>query len=267
LFQVKELTVQFGGLTAVDRVSFEVERNQILSIIGPNGAGKTTIFSAITGFCHGCEGSIRFKKEELNGLKPHEIAKRGITRTFQKTNVFRDMTVLENVVTASNRLFRSGYWGILFNSPLVRKEERKRTERAIEILRMCGIEHRCNDLAQNLSYGEGRLLEIGIALAVEPELLLFDEPAAGLNPVETQNLVVFIRKLKDLGHTILLVEHDMSVVMTISDHILVVNFGKKIAEGLPQEISENQEVIQAYLGTKSFQNRRARRFPSVKGEA
>lgn len=252
MLQVKDLTVQFGGLTAVDKVSFEVMRHQIVSLIGPNGAGKTTCFNAITGFCHVSHGDVFLGGDTLTGLMPHQIAKRKISRTFQKTTIFDTVSVLENVITASHLSFRSGFWQILFSLPSVKKEERALEERALEILDLCGLGEKADTLAQNLSYGEGRLLEIAIALAVEPEVLLLDEPAAGLNPSETQEMVALIKKIRDVGNTVLLVEHDMSLVMSISDHIEVINFGRKIASGAPEEIANNPEVIEAYLGTKDL---------------
>ncbi len=246
------ITVEFGGLVAVNEVSFHVKPGEIHTIIGPNGAGKTTIFNAITGFCPLSRGRLIFKGEEVTGLRPYEIAGRRIARTFQRTNVFQELTVLENVITASNRTFQSGFWRILVNSPLVRREEKEHREKAAELLKLCGIAGRRNEISRNLSYGDGRHLEIAIALAVEPELILLDEPAAGLNPVETRNLTVLIKKIRDIGYTIMLVEHDMKLVMEISDYIDVINFGKTIARGLPKEVADNEEVIEAYLGKNSF---------------
>jgi branched-chain amino acid transport system ATP-binding protein len=257
MLQVKDLTVQFGGLTAVDNVSFEVPRHQIVSLIGPNGAGKTTCFNAITGFCHVTHGQVLLKDEDLTGLIPHQIAKRKISRTFQKTTVFESVTVLENVITASHLSFKSGFWKILLGTASVKKEEQIQKERALGILDLCGLGHRVGTLAQNLSYGEGRLLEIAIALAVEPEVLLLDEPAAGLNPAETQEMITLIKKIRDVGNTVLLVEHDMSLVMSISDHIEVINFGRKIARGKPEEIANNEVVIEAYLGSKDLHKRKS----------
>ncbi|PIE68060.1 MAG: ABC transporter ATP-binding protein [Deltaproteobacteria bacterium] len=252
MLQVKDLTVQFGGLTAVDHVSFEVKRNQIVSLIGPNGAGKTTCFNAITGFCHVTHGEVSLSGEPLTGLMPHQIAKKKISRTFQKTTVFDTISVLENLVTASHLSFRSGFWQILFSLPSVKKEERAFRKHGMEILELCGLADKAHTVAQNLSYGEGRLLEIAIALAVKPDVLLLDEPAAGLNPSETQEMIALIKKIRDVGNTVLLVEHDMSLVMSISDHIEVINFGKKIASGSPDEIAANPEVIEAYLGTRDL---------------
>lgn len=253
MLAVEGITVEFGGLVAVNEVSFHVKPGEIHSIIGPNGAGKTTIFNAITGFCPLSRGRLIFKGEDVTGFRPHEIAGRRLARTFQRTNVFQELTVLENVITASNLSYKSGFWRILVNSPLVRKEENKHREKAGEILELCGIAGRSDEISKNLSYGEGRHLEIAIALAVEPKLILLDEPAAGLNPVETRRLTALIKKIRDTGYTILLVEHDMSLVMEISDFIDVINFGKTIARGLPEEVANNEEVIEAYLGKSIFQ--------------
>ena len=254
MLEVRNLTIQFGGLTAVDEVSFEVKDNQIISLIGPNGAGKTTCFNAITGFCDVTKGDILFNGKNITGFKPHQVAAQKIARTFQKTTVFEGMTVRENVITASHRLFESGLWKIILSSNMVKKEEKKFGDRADEIIGICGLVDHSETLAENLSYGDGRLLEIAIALAVEPELLLLDEPAAGLNPTETQTMIALIQKIRDIGNTILLVEHDMHLVMSISDHVEVINFGKKIASGKPEEIVKNEEVIEAYLGRRRLRN-------------
>ena len=254
MLEVRNLTIQFGGLKAVDEVSFGVKDNQIVSLIGPNGAGKTTCFNAITGFCDVTEGDVLFNGKKITGFKPHQVAAQKIARTFQKTTIFEGMTVRENVITASHRLFESGFWKIVLSSKMVKQEEKKMGDRADEIIEICGLGARCETLAENLSYGEGRLLEIAIALAVEPELLLLDEPAAGLNPTETHTMMALIQKIREIGNTILLVEHDMHLVMSISDQVEVINFGKKIASGKPQEIVKNEEVIEAYLGSRRVRN-------------
>jgi len=248
------LTIQFGGLKAVDDVSFKVKDNQIVSLIGPNGAGKTTCFNAITGFCDVTQGEILFKGDPITGLPPHQIAANKIARTFQKTTIFEGMSVRENVITASHRLFKSSFWKIVLSSAMVKEEEAKYANRADDILGICGLHARSDTLAENLSYGEGRLLEIAIALATEPELLLLDEPAAGLNPTETHTMMSLINKIREIGHTILLVEHDMQLVMRVSDQVEVINFGKKLASGKPEEIVKNEEVIEAYLGKRRLRN-------------
>jgi branched-chain amino acid transport system ATP-binding protein len=249
LLQIENLTICFGGLIAVDDVSFGVKKNEILGLIGPNGAGKTTVFNAITGFCPAIQGRVLFKGESIIGLKPHEVAKKGILRTFQRTNIFHEMTTLENVITAADRAFKCGFWRILLNSASVREEERIQRDRALAILAFCGINKHSGSFVKNLSYGDQRLVGIAIALAAGPEVLLLDEPAAGLNPVETQKLMDLITRISHDEKTIVLVEHDMSLVMGISDRIEVLNFGRKIAEGLPKEIAEDAGVIKAYLGT------------------
>jgi branched-chain amino acid transport system ATP-binding protein len=256
LLEVQNLTIQFGGLMAVDKVSFDVKDNQIVSLIGPNGAGKTTCFNAITGFCDITNGDIVFNGKKITGFKPHQVAGQKIARTFQKTTIFEGMTVRENVITASHRLFESGFWKIILSANMVKKEEKKFASRADEIIGVCGLGDRSETLSENLSYGEGRLLEIAIALAVDPELLLLDEPAAGLNPTETQTMMALIQKIREIGNTILLVEHDMHLVMSISDHVEVINFGKKIASGKPEEIVKNEEVIEAYLGSRRNQTKK-----------
>lgn len=248
------MTVRFGGLVAVDSVTFSVNENEIVSIIGPNGAGKTTIFNAITGFCPVYGGQVIFKSDNLVGLPTHKVARKGVVRTFQKTNVFGELTVLENVVISSNRLFRSGFWRILINTPLVKQEEKARRERAIEILDLFDLIHRKDELVENLSYGEQRVAAIAIAMGVEPQLLLLDEPTAGLNPVETQKVMKVITRVRDAGYTIVLVEHDMTLVMSISDRVEAINFGRQIASGLPKEVAENEAVIEAYLGSRSFRD-------------
>jgi len=263
LFEIKGLTVVFGGLVAVNDVSFEVRKNEIVSLIGPNGAGKTTIFNAITGFCHVSKGHVVFKGEDLTGFKPHEVAKKGITRTFQITHIFPELTVLDNVITAANQQFKSGFWDVLINSALVKNEEKVFREKALEILDVCGLMDRRDIEAKYIPYGEGRLLEIAIALATNPELLLLDEPACSLNPNETNVLMTLIKKLRDIGYTILLVEHDMKLVMNISDRIEVINFGLQIAKGTPKEIAENEKVIEAYLGSKNLREKRYRRPDAV----
>lgn len=247
-FDVKDLTVCFAGLTAVDHVSFQVNEKEILSLVGPNGAGKTTIFNALTGFGPFREGSAKFKGQEMLGLPPLEVAKRGMTRSFQKTHVFNGMTVLENIVTACNLHFQNGFWPVIFGKKAVREEEKKFHEQAMETLKFFSLDHLADHPADKLAYGDARFLEVAIAYATGSEFLLLDEPAAGLNPVETDRLMEIILNVNKIGKTILIIEHDMKMVMAMSSRIVVVNFGKKIAEGLPQEIATNQQVIEAYLG-------------------
>ncbi len=257
MLEVENLTVRFGGLVAVDNVTFSVDENQIVSIIGPNGAGKTTIFNAITGFCPVHDGRVIFQGEDIVGLRTHEVARKGVVRSFQLINVFGELSILENIIIGANRLYRSGFWRILVNSPLVRQEEKVHRERATEILDLFGFAHRKDELVENLPYGEQRVVEIAIALGAEPQLLLLDEPTAGLNPVETQRVMRVITRVRDAGFTIVLVEHDMTVVMSLSDHIEVISFGCQIASGLPKEVVENEAVIEAYLGSRNFRNQRS----------
>ena len=247
-FSTKDLTVQFGGLTAVDRLTFEIQQGEIMSLIGPNGAGKTTVFNAVTGFIKPSEGWIRFCGEDLTGRKPFQIAGHGVIRTFQQTKVFPTVTVEESIRMGAHKIAQTGLLSILVNSPQYRKKEERILERTQHILNFTGLTEKAGVLAKNLSYGEQRLLEIAVALAAEPKLLLCDEPVSGMNPEESRSTMELIRALRKQGITILIVEHDMNVVMDISDRIVVLNYGKKIAEGSPKEVSENREVIEAYLG-------------------
>ncbi len=247
-FSSKGLTVRFGGLTAVDHLSFEIQQGEIISLIGPNGAGKTTAFNAITGFIKPSDGSIRFFGQDLTGLKPFQIAEHGIIRTFQQTKVFPEVAVEESIRMGAHKIAEKGLMAILANTLRYQKKEKEILERAEQILTFTGLKEKASVLAKNLSYGEQRLLEIAVALAAEPKLLLCDEPVSGMNPEESRSTMELIRALRKQGITILLVEHDMNVVMDISDRIVVLNYGKKIAEGSPREVSENQEVIEAYLG-------------------
>jgi branched-chain amino acid transport system ATP-binding protein len=247
-FSSKGLTVRFGGLTAVDHLSFEIQQGEIISLIGPNGAGKTTAFNAITGFIKPSDGSIQFFGQDLTGLKPFQIAEHGIIRTFQQTKVFPEVAVEESIRMGAHKIAEKGLLAILANTLRYQKKEKEIVERAEQILTFTGLKEKASVLAKNLSYGEQRLLEIAVALAAEPKLLLCDEPVSGMNPEESRSTMELIRALRKQGITILLVEHDMNVVMDISDRIVVLNYGKKIAEGSPREVSENQEVIEAYLG-------------------
>ncbi len=232
----------------MDHLTFEIRKGEIISLIGPNGAGKTTAFNAVTGFIKPSQGSVRFRGEDVTGLKPFDMAAHGIVRTFQQTKVFPEITVEESVRMGAHKRAEKGLLAILANSLSYRRKERDILERTEHILAFTGLKPRASVLAKNLAYGEQRLLEIAVALAAEPKLLLFDEPVCGMNPEESRSTMELIRALRKQEITILLVEHDMSVVMDISDRIVVLNGGKKIAEGTPEEISRNDEVIQAYLG-------------------
>lgn len=252
MLEVINLRKSFGGLVAVDRVSFTIRRKEILSLIGPNGAGKTTLFNCISGLYSPEEGRILFgeKKEDLTKLKPHQVARLGISRTFQNIRLFANMTVAENVSVGQHTQTKEGICSALLRTQRFFEEERKIQTKTRHLLKFGQLLTKQNELAKNLPYGEQRKLEIIRALASAPTLLLLDEPAAGMNPQETFSLMSFIRKIRDeFEITVLLIEHDMKVVMNISERIVVLDYGKKIAEGKPEEIQKNQAVIGAYLGT------------------
>lgn len=232
----------------MNRVDFSIDSNKIVGLIGPNGAGKTTFFNIITGFYKPTSGSIWYKGQNITGYKPHQIAKLGISRTFQKTSLFPKLTVLQNIVIGHHVRTGSGVFSALFNTGSKRDEEKTTHEMALKIMDFMNMADKGDVLAKNLSYGDQRRLEIAIAMATDPELLLLDEPAAGMNPEEAHRLVDLIAKIRDKGITILLVDHNMKVVMGICEHIVVFDYGKKLAEGPPDEISQNGEVIKVYLG-------------------
>jgi branched-chain amino acid transport system ATP-binding protein len=249
LLEVRNLTKYFGGLAAVNNLSFEVNEREILGLIGPNGAGKSTLFNLITSYYKPSKGIIIFNGKNITNLKTHQIAQLGIVRTFQKTNVFMDMSVSKNINIAHHLKCKTSDWGkFIFNSK-ARKEEQEIIRNTDEIMESIGLLPYKSEQAKNLPHGLLRLLEIGIALAVEPKLILLDEPFTGMNPNETNKLIETVKSIQQKkGYTIILVEHNMPVVMEISDRIIVMNFGNKIAEERPIEILKNQMVIEAYIG-------------------
>jgi branched-chain amino acid transport system ATP-binding protein len=248
ILKVRRLGKSFGGLRAVNEFSFDVPEGSITALIGPNGAGKTTAFNMVTGVIPPTDGSIQFQDQELSGLRPDEISRAGIARTFQNIRLFDDQSVLDNVKVGLHGRLQTSVWGALFRTPLARAEEAEASRAAARYLDFVGLLSKINDEASSLAYGERRRLEIARALASGPKLLLLDEPAAGMNPQETVELIELIRKICAAGITVFLIEHDMKLVMEISDLIYVLDHGEEIAAGKPAEVRSNDKVIHAYLG-------------------
>ena len=248
MLTVDQVSVSFGGLAALRNVSFEAAREQVTSVIGPNGAGKTTLFNVITGFRKPTRGRVLFEQQPVSGLVPNAIARRGVVRTFQKTEVFPALSLLECVRMGRLCGRRFTVLEVLRGGADVRRFEREATARALELLAFVGLGGRERQLARALSYGEQRLLELAVCLAADPQLLLLDEPASGMNPEEAQHMAQLIARLRDSRVSVLLVEHNMALVMEISDRIVVLHHGEKIAEGRPDEVAANRDVIEAYLG-------------------
>ncbi|EON23561.1 MULTISPECIES: ABC transporter ATP-binding protein [Nocardioides] len=248
VLEIKDLTLKFGGLTALDEVTFHINEGEILGLIGPNGAGKTTCFNAVTGIYAPTSGDIVFEGSSIAGRKRYQIARLGIARTFQNIRLFKSMTALENVLVGADAQHSTGMASALFRLPKHRREERHGHDRAMEVLKFMGLHRNPDELAANLSYGDQRRLEIARAMATGPKLICLDEPAAGFNPAEKVQLMELIKRVRDEGYTVLLIEHDMKLVMGVTDRIVVLEFGRKIAEGKPSEIRDNPAVIAAYLG-------------------
>ncbi len=248
ILEVKNLDKYFGGLAAVNQLNFSVAESEILGLIGPNGAGKTTLFNVISGFFHPTNGKIFFRGVDITGLQTHEIVRLGLSRTFQASTLFMKISVLENVFTGYHLSYTTSRWKRLLRTPSALQEEASLRQAATEILQFMGLASLKEELAANLPHGHQRILGVCMALATHPKLLLLDEPMTGMNPIETETMIDLVRQIRDRGITVVLVEHDVKAVMNLCDRVVVLNYGRKIAEGLPGEIRENEDVVEAYLG-------------------
>jgi branched-chain amino acid transport system ATP-binding protein len=248
ILEVRSLTKNFGGLSAVRNFEMDVNRGEILGLIGPNGAGKTTVFNMLSGFCVPSKGTIFFKGNDITGLKPNKIAKLGLVRSFQTTTLLKDRTVLQNVIIGLHLRKKINSLSSVFNLLAAQRERKEMEHQALELMRKMGLAEMKDEMAENLSYGLQRTLGVTIALAANPELILLDEPVAGMSVLESAEMMKRIREIRDLHISVLLVEHDMKAVMSTCDRLIVLSFGRKIAEGTPNEIRENKEVIESYLG-------------------
>ncbi|GAB3121608.1 ABC transporter ATP-binding protein [Glaciibacter psychrotolerans] len=248
IMEIKNLTVKFGGLVALDDVSFNIKRGEILGLIGPNGAGKTTCFNAMTGVYKPTSGDVVLEGVSLKGVKQHRITRRGLARTFQNIRLFGEMTALENVVVGLDARHKTSVVGALLRLPRHTREEKTSVERGMALLEFVGIADQAGVLSRHLPYGSQRRLEIARALATDPKVLCLDEPAAGFNPAEKEDLMVLIRQIRADGYTVLLIEHDMRLVMGVTDRIVVLEFGRKLADGIPVDIRNDPRVVAAYLG-------------------
>lgn len=250
LLELKGVTKAFGGMVVVNNLDLQVKQGEILGVIGPNGAGKTTLFNMISGFLPPTAGKVIFKGENIAGFKPHIIAKKGIVRTFQLMNLWRDFTVMDTMRIALHMKSGVGFLGAVFNTPLTRRKERNVDERAMEVLRFLGMDHLKDRIARTLSHGYQRTLSLGIAVATAPPLLLLDEPVTALSAERTNNILDLIKQLRDTGSTVMVIEHNMRAIFYICDRIAVMNYGTKIAEGIPSEVREDPVVVSAYLGVR-----------------